>query len=134
MLGGSSHLVGLRLWKPIWAGQRIHLAARSDSISALTLLLEVRSSGSTSGIVAREMALDLADEVYSPNLVSHLPGVTNRLADALSRLSDPAHAHEGIPPSLRAAQFHDAPSRPRAWYRTLAMQDKWAARELPRTA
>ena len=80
------------------------------------------------------MALDLADEVYSPNLVSHLPGVTNRLADALSRLADPAHAHEGIPPSLGNAQFHEPPARPRSWYRTLVMQDKWAVRELPRTA
>ena len=106
--------MGLRLWKSIWSGRRINLVARSDSISALTLLLEVRTSGTTSGIVAREMALDLADEVYSPNLVSQLPGVTNRLADQLSRLADPAHAHEGIPPGLRAAQFHDAPSRPRA--------------------
>ena len=37
------------------------------------------------GIVAREIALDIADACYKPNVAKHLAGVTNKAADALSR-------------------------------------------------
>ena len=36
-------------------------------------------------VVAKELALDIAQGVYRPQLVQHVPGLANKSADALSR-------------------------------------------------
>ena len=41
------------------------------------------------GLIARELAMDIAHTSFSPEVVEHLPSVANTLADALSRLEDP---------------------------------------------
>ena len=62
---------------------------KSDSVSALILVLNMRTTGHGTGIIAREIALDIAQNVYRPNVVEHIPGVSNISADALSRLCVP---------------------------------------------
>ena len=37
----------------------------------------------------RELALDLAEGAFTPDIVEHIPGVSNEWADALSRLRAP---------------------------------------------
>eukprot|EP00959_Pyramimonas_sp_CCMP1952_P397671 8332867-Pyramimonas_sp.AAC.1 len=53
----------------------------------LTMLLSFRPatrSGSL-GLIAREVALDVASAVYGPDVVEHVPGLANVAADTLSR-------------------------------------------------
>ena len=65
------------------------LRVKSDSISALVLTLNLKTKGKGAGIVARELALDVAASEYAPNVAEHIPGVENILADALSRRFEP---------------------------------------------
>ena len=82
-------LVALRCWKDRWKGKPILLRVKSDSISALVLTLNLKTRGKGAGIVARELALDVAASEYAPHVAEHIPGVENVLADALSRQFDP---------------------------------------------
>jgi len=52
-----------------WIHRRIQLRVADDNLAALTLLLELKSTGKTLGIVTRVLALDIATSVYSPTLV-----------------------------------------------------------------
>ena len=49
----------------------------------------MKTSGTGAAKVAREIALDIAQDVYRPTLVQHIPGVSNVAADSLSRLEMP---------------------------------------------
>ena len=40
-------------------------------------------------MVVREMALDISAAAYSPDMVEHIPGVSNAAADILSGLAGP---------------------------------------------
>ena len=60
---------------------------RSDSVSALVLVVKMKTSGTDTSIVAREMALDIGDALYAPNVAEHIPGIANVIADHLSRMS-----------------------------------------------
>jgi len=59
-------------------------------MAALTLVLELRTTGQALGMIGREIALDIAALNHAPDLVSHIPGVANVTADALSRLQHPS--------------------------------------------
>ena len=48
-----------------------------------------RASGAGTGAISRELALDMAEAVYRPGIGTHIPGVANVTADALSRLFGP---------------------------------------------
>jgi hypothetical protein len=64
-------LVALRTWHPRWAMRRPTIRVRSDSISALTIVLKLKTKGKGPGIVAREMALDIAEANYQPHIAEH---------------------------------------------------------------
>ena len=98
-------LVALRLWSKYWRGRRVTLSIRSDSISALILMLRMKTSGKGAAKVAREVALDVAEDIYRPTIVQHLPGITNISADALSRLSKPGSTY--VIPSFLAKTPRD---------------------------
>ena len=61
--------------------------------------MELKTTGEGAGIVAREIALDVADACYRPNLAKHLAGITNKAADALSRFYT-AEVNQVIPDFL----------------------------------
>ena len=82
-------LVGLRLWSGSWKLSRSRLLVKGDSVTALTLVLHCRGTTGSMGVIAREIALDIAESVYRPDLGVHIPGVMNVLADKLSRLHSP---------------------------------------------
>ena len=68
--------------------RRISLAVRSDSVSALIMLAKMQASGYGVGTISRELALDIGEALYEPNVCSHIPGTTYVIADALSRMTD----------------------------------------------
>ena len=111
-------LVALRAWKDRWMHHRIQLRVKSDSISALVMSLKLKTTGHGTSIIAREMALDIAQSEYRPDVAEHIPGIDNVLADTLSRKFMPESGFE-VPPQLQHVQEHVLPSRTRDYYRTL---------------
>ena len=112
-------LVCLRLWKDLWQTRRSSLVVRSDSVTALTLVLYARAKGPTTSIIAREVALDISEGVYRPSVVAHVSGVANFTADALSRLHEPGKLGS-VPSWLEGVKRDVPPLRVPLWYRTLA--------------
>jgi hypothetical protein len=111
-------LVALRGWKDRWMHERIQLRVKSDSISALVLTLNLKTSGHGTSIVARELALDIAHSEYRPSIAEHIPGVENVIADALSRRLAPGFTFV-FPPCLLNVPELKLPTRRRDYYRTL---------------
>jgi len=119
-------LVALRLWSVHWIHRRIQLHVTGDNLAALTLLLELKSTGKTLGIIARVLAFDIATSVYSPTLVSHIPGVSNVTFDALSRIPMPNSKYE-VPSCLKAYKQEVCPVRNFDFYKTLAVEKAFRA-------
>ena len=81
-------LVALRLWSSEALGKQCFLEIRSDNTCAVSIIEKFRSSAG-GGLIAREIALDLADGVCEPRRASHVSGLPNNEPDALSRLNGP---------------------------------------------
>ena len=109
--------MALRLWAPKWESKRIRLSVTSDNVSALIMVVKMRASGQCTSLIARELALDIADALYEPLVVSHVPGIANILADWLSRKR--ARGDSRLPAALRHARCRTLPHRGGAWWRTL---------------
>ena len=90
-VGVLSALVALRAWKSYWTKDRTKLLIRGDSVSMLAMVLCLKPSRSLGlGLLAREMALDLAEGAYKPDIAAvHSGGVRIKLADLLSREAAP---------------------------------------------
>ena len=71
------------------------------------------------GILAREVALDVAESVYKPDLGIHIPGVANVSADILSRLGEPKADPGPLPEVLSLAKRVAPPRRDQGYYRAL---------------
>ena len=116
-------LVAPRLWKDRWLSKRVRLCVRGDSITMLTRLLKMRPKPGVEGLtlLAKEMALDIADTVYVPGVAEHVPGVANVGPDVLSRRfapRTPGTAWE-LPARLAGTDGCTAPLRDESYYRTL---------------
>ena len=111
-------LVSLREWAPRWQNRRANLCLRTDNIAALTTLVKLQPHSSTLGIIARELALDIAASSFTPDEVVHIPGIANVSADCLSRQyeSTPQPLPDHFLPSLRAS----VPLRLRLWWSCLS--------------
>ena len=110
-------LAVLRLWREHWQDKRVSLQVKSDSVSALILVVKMKTSGVGASILAREMALDIADALYEPTVCEHIPGIANVLADHQSRISEQAGAP--LPALLRHARRRYFEVRDASWWRTL---------------
>ena len=84
-------LVALRAWKDVWQTGRFSIIIRSDNITALVMALRLKSPPGGAKRIAKELALDLTFATWIPLIVEHIPGISNALADILSRRRDPAH-------------------------------------------
>lgn len=81
-------LVGLRLWLAK-CPKHLSVRVKSDNVGALRMLLNLASRKELMSIVAREVALDVAAGNYRLTELVHVSGITNVVADALSRLWAP---------------------------------------------
>ena len=93
-------LVACRLWLPSFKGQA-NVRCRSDSLSLLLSLVKGRAKSADLAVLAREFSLDQAQGDYRLHLLTHIPGVTNLEADALSRQWAPVPLD--LPESVRTA-------------------------------
>ena len=110
-------LVSLRLWAPLWRDQRVRLQLRTDNVAALTTLIKMQPHSSSLGIIARELALDVAASAYTPDEAVHIPGIANKAADVLSRLYAPGPPP--IPAYLIEHERHQCPIRNPGWWRAI---------------
>ena len=127
-------LVAVDIWAAILSQHRIVLLAKGDNVGALTLLVKMRPSGPTMGILARELALGLAQLSFQPD-ATHTPGLSHVVADVLSRVHSPegtGKVTSELHPALSEAQCCDVPRRNEDWYLAYrarkAKRTKWARR------
>ena len=111
-------LVALREWSSVWCNQRVQLAVRTDNMAALSMMCRMQPHSERMGIVARELALDICQSSVTPDDCQHIPGISNKAADALSRQYMP-----GVPPSLPSYLSeplrHECTPRARDWWRSV---------------
>ena len=119
-------LIACRLWSRLWRDRKVCFKLRSDNIGALTLFSSLKAAPGAMNLIAREYALDAAECAYEPDVVAHLPGVANKVADILSRRRDPKFAGVWAPPEfLQFSERVTPPPRSLQW---------WRARVAPRSA
>ena len=111
-------LVALRAWHQQWCNSRSVLKVRSDSVAALTITLRLKTKGRGTGIIAREMALDIALSCYSPHVAEHVPGTSNVLCDVLSRKYQPCVEYS-VPAALSNVQETVLPPRTEGYFSTI---------------
>ena len=118
VLEALAGLIALRLWRRFWQGQRAVLHIRSDSLGALHLFSFLEGSSRALTLIASEFALELGKAESRPDLISHIPGITNVSCDMLSRRFDPNKVFQ-LPLQLLNAKAVIPPSRPIKWWKSL---------------
>ena len=113
-------LAALRCWSGRWKGKPVVLRVKSDSISALVLTLNLKTRGRGAGVVARELALDVAASEYCPQVAEHIPGVENVTADMLSRKFE-TNFHYSVPDCLAGVPEMVLAPRGTDYFRTLQL-------------
>jgi hypothetical protein len=109
-------LVAVRSWLPTLP--HMALQVRGDSMGALLTALKLKARDPHLNAVAREIALDSADNLYQIQVLRHVPGVANIIPDALSRLSCPSP--KALPREVAAATRIDTLKRDSTFWRTWA--------------
>jgi len=116
LLENLAILIGVRHWLPKWKDLRLTVRIRSDSQAALGAWVKERSSNQKVNMVVRETALDMAEGRYKIDVFQHLPGRLNDLADALSRMFQPA-VNYSIPNGLAECTQVFPAQRDDVWWR-----------------
>ena len=115
-------LIAVRTWAAHLRPGRWCARVRSDSVAALGAAVKLRSSAPSVNAVARELALDLAEGLYELNIVEHIPGIHNELADKLSRYFQPGGSQEA-PGPLRGVMRSWPAARVPSWWRAAGPPD-----------
>ena len=110
-------LMAVRLWLPDFKTERVCVLVRGDNIASLQMAAKMQPKSKALGIVARELALDLSEASYAIDLVQHVAGVTNGVADVLSRRYQ-VGKHFVLPTLLQNASETLPPCRDDSWWRT----------------
>ena len=87
------------------------------------MLVRLRAESVALNFLARELALDLSEASFLPEEVTHVPGVTNKLADALSRRHQPPLEGWSVPVALQGVEEAIPPRRDRGYYLTLVASE-----------
>jgi hypothetical protein len=111
-------LVSLRQWHDHWRNERAVIAVNYDNVAALTMASKLKAKSGPMSTIARELALDIADSLYAPSIISHLPGVLNGVADELSRKFVPGREFV-LPLCLRHVSPRQLSTRDSAWWRSM---------------
>ena len=109
-------LVAMKLWLHVLKAKRVALTLTGDNNRALAMTAKLKITASP--IIARELAMTLCESAFQPRVISHLPGVMNGHADALSRLSEHGGRHS-IPAELAGCKRAHPPKRDESFYTTL---------------
>jgi hypothetical protein len=110
-------LVAMRLWREA-IDTRLSVEVRSDSLAALGAIAK-RTAAPTAtglGLVVAELALDEAELDTGIDVLTHIPGISNTWADALSRLEAPESKE--VPSELREVPRAVPPRRREAYWLT----------------
>lgn len=111
-------LIALRQWAEHWQRFPVFLQIRNDNLGALSLFANLKASSPALSQIAREFALDLGRATCRPQLVTHIPGLTNTVCDALSRINDPQKQFN-LPTILTGAKAVMPQPRRLAWWKCL---------------
>ena len=112
-------LIAVRAWLHRWREEGLRIILRSDSKAAIGAVLELRSRAPQINEVVREMALDLAEGRYAYDIVRHLLGKINKLADALSRRWEPGAAPH-MPGDLQRVEQTVVEAQTPGWWEVAA--------------
>ena len=88
---------------------------QTDNRATLALVAKMQPHSHILGIIAREMALDVAELAYAPDVINHVPGISNKTADILSRLYAPGAKVDSFTQNsliLRLPDMQVAPASP----------------------
>jgi len=126
-------LVAHKTWAERLRTRRCTITVKSDSMSALHMVSNMTSRGHGCRAIARELALVFTSMCHRPDIVAHIPGISNKVADELSRKFEPGHVFT-LPPFLMQASERWVPVRDRAYYATLASEPGQAIEDAARYA
>ena len=115
-------LVALRQWRHVWGQRSLTLRVKGDSMTMLSLIVNLRPSTPQLGLIGMEIAMEYAQAVFVPVLAEHTPGVANIAADMLSRQPQPGYQYAQHP-MLQNSFGREVPVRDRSYYITLAAPD-----------
>ena len=113
-------LVASREWFRFWRQRRyvFHINLRSDNNGALVAFSNLKGSSPGLNAIALEFALDTSENSFEPNAITHLPGITNKTADVLSRRLDPRYSKDcQVPLHLKHAKQVFPQNRSLQWWR-----------------
>eukprot|EP00439_Symbiodinium_sp_Y106_P062067 s1806_g9.t1 len=112
--------VALKLWETEWKRDDTCLTLQLDSVSALSLIYKLRTAGNRKGshLLAKELALLMGSCAYKPIVMEHIPGLSNKLADHLSRIAMPGFGAP-LPEILKSSQLERTVIRDANYYTTL---------------
>ena len=111
-------LIAARTWLPLFQHEVIEFVMKSDSKAALGALNKAKSKERFINIVARELALDLAECEIEPTLrLVHITGKSNTWADILSKLGIPG-AGQQVPWELSRLRRRPVAARSSEWWET----------------
>jgi len=91
------------------------LRVRSDSTTALQLLLTLRRSGKGPNIIGKRFSARCSERCICQDVAVHLPGVANAGPDVLSRLNMPESSGK-IPAYLHAVKRECPPRRDDSYF------------------
>ena len=111
-------LIALRRWKHLWGQHSMWLRVKGDSVTMLTLIVNMRPTTPQLALIGQEIALEFADVPFVPVIAMHIPGVANVAADELSRWWQPGHV-AAVPTFVGNAPRAMPPARNREYYLTL---------------
>ena len=114
-------LIAIRLWKHTWASGTSTLMVKGDSVTMLTLVVNMRPASASLALIGQELALDFASAAFAPIITQHIPGVANVLADKLSRRMQAGYDPK-IPSQLSDAKLVYPPDRNDSYFLTLQTQ------------
>ena len=83
---GLSVLVALRVWRKFWVSSHTALMLQGDNVAALTMACRMKAKAGPMKAIAREIALEFSHTTIMPHLAQHIAGLSNVLADHLSRV------------------------------------------------
>ena len=122
---GLAMLVALKCWREHWQQHYTLLHCKADNVAVLYLLARCSGSGPGLGLIARELALLLAQNAHTPQALSHVPGVANLVADVLSRRWDPRQTSWSLPPALAGAVRILPPVRDMSFWKVLQAEEEF---------